>query len=104
MSDYRKEWLEKTIKTLSKKEMQGKVFLIRLPISSKMKSMEDTYCPNFNEMMHAIAKRNGVFFLDFSCKNEYEFNDLHHMTGKSARKFSEFLGDTLQKLDVFLSK
>jgi len=101
LSDYRKNWFEKTIDELS---LFGKVIVIRVPITPKMKNMENIYYPDFNKMIFSIALKHSVPYLDFSEITGYNFNDLHHMSSESAIKFSEFLGDTLQKIDVTLSK
>lgn len=97
ISPYRMYWLEQTITTLS---TQGTVVLVRMPLTKTMLAMENSYDAQFNAKMDALAKKYGSTYLDFSSRSQYEFIDLHHLTGKGAAAFSESLGDTLQKLGL----
>lgn len=94
LSSYRQEWLEKTIRLLSR---HGRVVLLRMPVSPRMREMEDQYCPDFEKRMNALAIRTASDFIDLSGEQDFRYFDLHHMTSPSALQFSELLGRSLLK-------
>jgi hypothetical protein len=94
LSTYRLSWLEKTVTSLSE---YGKVVLVRVPVTSEMKKMEDVYCPGFNDIMKQLAEKKNALYLDMMNTGDYVFLDIHHLSSESANVFSERLGDTLLK-------
>lgn len=84
----REYYLEKTIQYLQER---GTVFLVRLPISERMKGAEQKRMrSDFTAIIQAIADANSVTYFDYSDKgNAYQFvNGHHHLSASGARKFT----------------
>lgn len=89
-------YLERSIDYLSTK---GKVFLVYLPLSSKMKQVESSVFPDFIQTMDSIARQKDIPFFDFS-ENQHAYtfhDDIHHLESKSARRFTHELAKAIKK-------
>lgn len=80
----------------------GEVYLVRLPVSLKMLEEENKLYREFNGKMRAIAESSDrVFFLNFARRKgaaRFEFSDgHHHLTGESARGFTQQLVSRIGK-------
>jgi hypothetical protein len=95
VSDFRLAWLRKIVDELS---AHGRVYLVRLPVSLRMRSLEQEYYPDFSDRMHQLIAGTKAKYFDFSERTGYVFNDIHHLSAGSACAFSSFLADTLSKI------
>ena len=85
LSHVRLQYLVKTIQFLKK---HGKVFLVRLPISSELYQLEQQLMPNFNQIIHtAIQESNGYW--DMTNENiSYQYTDGNHLWKESGKEVS----------------
>lgn len=85
-SEIRINHLVRLVKFLSER---GKVFLVRLPVSSKMLKLENKYMPEFDSIIRNIAISNNVSFFNFVTeKSNYYFTDGNHLHKESAKQVS----------------
>jgi hypothetical protein len=89
---YRLHWLERTIQLM---KAQGNVILVRVPVRPEMRELERKYYPGFDELMDSIAERNKAKYWNYLDDEGYDFYDIHHMTGPSAKRFSSELNRRL---------
>lgn len=95
VQEYRLSWLEKTIVYLAR---HGKVVILRMPVTERMRQMENKYCPGFNKMMEDLAQKTHAHYINMHESEGYSFSDLHHMSSSSARLFSEQVGNEAAKI------
>jgi hypothetical protein len=96
-SKTRNKYLEKTISFLQK---HGTVYMIRIPVCDEMLTIEKKLVPDFNVKMESIAKIYNVDYIDAaSIKNNYTYNDGHHLDKKSSQIFSEFIANQIKQLE-----
>jgi hypothetical protein len=89
---YRLDWLERTIHLMQE---HGTVILVRVPVRPEMRELERKYYPGFDRLMDSVAVRNNVKYWNFLDDEGYDFYDIHHMTGASAKRFSSELNRRL---------
>jgi|SRR5690606_12808115 len=96
VSEYRKKSLDTLIKDLKK---NGKVILLRTPISSEMLDLENEFYPNFNNEINSIAKRNNIKFINYTTNNKTTFRtyDGHHIDKFGSVEFTQSLCDSIKK-------
>jgi len=95
-SKTRMEYLGKTIEFL---KQHGKVYLIRLPIPSKMKDLEDHFMPDFNLKIDSLARKNDCNYLDLTKSSEnFKFNDGSHLTPVSGKEVSKIIANWINSL------
>jgi len=85
---YRLYWLEKTIQLM---KAHGSVILVRVPVRPEMRELEHKYYPGFDQLMDSVAVRNNAEYWNYLNEEGYDFYDIHHMTGASAKRFSSEL-------------
>lgn len=90
LSQVRLAYLEKTIKYLKE---HGKVYLVRLPIHSKMMEIENELMPDFDEKIKlAINLSDG--YLDITPKNDlFDYTDGNHLYKTSGEKVSTIIAN-----------
>ena len=98
-SSTRLNYLEKIIHFL---QNYGSVYLVRLPVHSKMFQLEDKFMPDFDEVISEISKRNAVPYLSFRhLENHYNLNDAIHIHRDSAdsltQKVAEWIKDQMDE-------
>jgi len=94
ISDVRLDYLEQTIRFLKK---HGDVFLLRLPIDTRMMRIEDTLIPDFDVQMEILANKTEVKYLNLIPKNrDYHYNDGHHLNIQDGRLLSKSIADSIQ--------
>ena len=93
-SDYRLEWLEKTIDLLKSK---GDVFLVRIPATKYFFDIEDNSWPTFESDMNKIAKLKRVGYISFTdALGRYQTNDGQHICKQDGVKFTKDLCDSIK--------
>ncbi len=76
---------------------QGKVYLVRLPISEEMIALEEEYAPNFKEMMVELSENHGVGFIDFyPIADQFLCPDGNHLFGPDAVRVSKMIGEFIK--------
>lgn len=101
-SELRLRFLRKTVSTLGS---EGKVYMIRMPVSEKMKTVETNYLPTFDEKMSNIAKVAGVKYLNYIDQSgEYSTTDGNHLWKKDARRFSARIANRISDSIRFKEK
>ncbi len=70
------------------------VLILRLPVASEIKELEDKNYPEFNNLMKDISHQFNCRYMDYSDSN-YEFNDGVHLTRESAIDFSKNINNIL---------
>lgn len=89
---YRLYWLERTIQLMN---THGKVILVRVPVRAEMRELEHKYYPGFDKLMDSVAVLNNAGYWNYMDEEGYDFYDIHHMTGASAKRFSSELNRRL---------
>ncbi len=84
--------LERIVRSLKKR---GDVFLVRIPVSKPMKTLEDKVCPSFDTKMRNLSQKHNVKYLDFS-KTDYSTTDGNHLTQSEGNRFSQALADSIR--------
>lgn len=95
LSQKRIEWLEKTISFLQK---HGKVIVVRLPQSKEIHAIEESYMPEFKNLLETISQKHHIKFIDYSNSGEeYHYVDGNHLEKNSGKEFTKKLNDSLKK-------
>jgi len=93
MSEYRLQWLEKTIQLL---KPHGKVVVVRLPAWKSMIDLENQMFPSINDEVGGVCKKEKVQYLNFYDLNtHYETTDGHHLKNQESIRFSKELNHLL---------
>lgn len=93
ISQVRMNSLEDIIRFLKNK---GTVYLVRIPTGEKIRVIESSYSPDFNEKMKAVSKKHAVRYLDFSPKSkDYRYTDGNHMYKESGKVFTAQIADSI---------
>lgn len=94
-NDFRLQKLSKTITVLKK---HGTVFLVRMPSSAPILAIENNFWVGFDADIHAIAKKNAVYYIDYTKKpNPYQSHDGVHLSIKGGELFTKSLCDSIIK-------
>lgn len=92
-SSLRFAYLEKTIDLLSQ---HGEVYLVRLPVGSIFRRMDDHLLPNFDLLITNLAKRKNVPYYNFiSGSDKYTYSDGNHLYRTSGATFSRTLAEAI---------
>ena len=95
LSNKRLNYLEKTIQFL---QNHGSVYLVRLPVHSKMFQLEDEFIPEFDELIKEISKRNEVNYISFRhFENLYGLNDAIHIHRNSADSLTQNIAEWINE-------
>ncbi|GAB1452067.1 hypothetical protein MASR2M47_21230 [Draconibacterium sp.] len=91
-------YLEKTINYL--KDF-GEVYLVRVPISRELAEIEQSFWPEFNNLIDEIACKSKVGYFDYSMKGElYSTYDGSHLFGAGAKAFTQQLCNDIKSFRV----
>ena len=93
-SNLRMEYLIKTIKFLNK---HGKVYLVRLPIDSKLMEIENEFMPDFGDKIQSIIPFSNGYFDMTQMNNEFSYVDGNHLYKVSGELVSEKIADWINK-------
>lgn len=74
---------------------RGDVFLVRVPVSQPMLSLENKCCPDFNSRMNNLAEKYGVPYFDFTAEH-YDTTDGNHLTNAEGNRFSRELAHRIR--------
>ncbi len=75
---------------------KGKVYLVRLPTSKGLITIENRKYPAFNKLLKDIARKQNVKFFDFSGNySEYDYTDGNHLYKESSRKITGRIADSI---------
>lgn len=85
LDEYRVTEFKKILKFCKKND--ANILILRLPVASEIKEIEDANYPEFNDLMKDISDQFDCPYLDYS-DLEYEFNDGVHLTRESAINLS----------------
>jgi hypothetical protein len=89
-SELRMNYLIKTIALL---HSHGQVFLVRLPVSPQMLSIEDKFMPDFDFKIDSISLNMNVPYKNFkSSVKEFKYVDGNHLYKASGRNVSKQIG------------
>lgn len=91
---YRIKELEKLIVFL---KQHGTVVLVRMPIDSKLLTIEERFWPNFDQDIIQLASKQNVSFFNFSQKNTYKTYDGNHIDKFAGSIFTKELCDSITK-------
>lgn len=89
ISNYRIQSFVKTIRYLKDK---GNVFIVRMPVSSEVWSIENNYWGNFDHQFDSISKLYKIPYFNYSQNaNAYQTYDGSHLVSESAIEFTKIL-------------
>ncbi|SIS96556.1 hypothetical protein SAMN05421786_103451 [Chryseobacterium ureilyticum] len=75
---------------------KGKVYLVRIPTSQSLTSLENQKYPHFSRLMKDVAHKQNVKFFDFSKDyNKYDYTDGNHMYKESSKKLTAQIADSI---------
>lgn len=75
---------------------KGKVYIVRLPTSRGLSTIENEKYPHFNKLMSDMARKQNVKFFDFSGNYaEYEYTDGNHLYKESSKKLTAQIADSI---------
>jgi hypothetical protein len=81
------------IKTIEFLKNHGQVFLVRLPVSPQMLSIEDKLMPDFDFKIDSISLKMNIPYKNFkSSAKEFQYVDGNHLYKASGRNVSEQIG------------
>ncbi|WP_395044878.1 hypothetical protein [Flavobacterium sp.] len=93
-SNYRINELKKLIKFL---QSHGKVVLVRMPVDSKILSIEEDFWVNFDSEINKIAAIEKVNYFNFSKDNKFQTYDGNHIDKFGGVIFTKQLCDSIKK-------
>jgi hypothetical protein len=89
-------YLEKTIQYLKN---YGSVFLVRLPVESRMEEMETQLMPEFDSIMGELSEINQIPYLNYMPSSKsYTFTDGNHLYKTSGKKISKQIAKDIHTL------
>lgn len=92
-SSLRYEYLKKTIDLFQK---HGDVYLVRLPVSKRMKDLDDRMLPEFDSVISSLAKSRNIPYLNFCLSSEdYKYTDGNHLYKESGYVLSKKIGELM---------
>lgn len=77
-------------------KLHGKVYLVRLPISSEMLEIERELMPHFNEIISSITKSSDGYFDMTNDYKLYQFTDGNHLWKKSGELVSQNIAEWIK--------
>lgn len=97
-SPVRLTYLKKTIQYL---KSYGQVYLVRIPLHTKLAQVEKEYLPEFDQLMEKCAEETGVPYLNYFAVNEmYQTTDGNHLYKESAKVFSKKLAEDIRNYSL----
>ncbi len=83
---------------------KGKVYLVRIPASKNIITLENGRFPEFNGLMRDLSHKKNIKFYDFSDHpDDYVYTDGNHMYRESSKILTSKIADSI-KADVRKSK
>lgn len=95
ISEFRLEWLGKTISYL---KQYGSVVLVRLPIDNEILEVENDFWKEFDSSIEAVSLKNNTTYLNFSKELRWSTYDGHHLDKNGAKTFTKTLGDKIKQI------
>ncbi|WP_228429124.1 hypothetical protein [Chryseobacterium sp. 52] len=78
-------------------EPKGTVYLVRIPVSKNIMTLEDERFPGFSGMMRDLSKKKKVKFYDFSNhSDDFEYTDGNHMYRTSSKVLTSQIADSIK--------
>lgn len=74
---------------------RGDVYLVRIPVSAPMLSLENSVCPDFSCRMRLVASWSGAVFFDFT-DSLFGTTDGNHLVMSEGDRFSRQLADSIR--------
>jgi hypothetical protein len=95
LSPTRLSYLERTIALLTPR---GRVVLVVLPLEPRLRTLERSYMPDFEDRMRALALQTGSTYVDLSALDAQALtNDGNHLQRDWSRRVSRELGARLAR-------
>lgn len=92
-SNYRLEYLAKTISYL---KSYGEVYLVRLPINSKIFEIENKLVFDFDDKIENLGRKYSVPYFNLTNRNsDFQYTDGNHLYKESGRKVSRLLSQMI---------
>ena len=95
-SSVRFEYLKKIIQLLN---TRGKVYLVRLPVHSRMLEIERENMPKFDSIISTIIPMTSGYFDMTKLKNGFEFTDGNHLCKESGKLTSKLIADWISAFE-----
>jgi hypothetical protein len=93
ISTIRYSYFEKLIESLKN---YGTVYLVILPTSKEMVTLESKYCPDFTIRINSTAKKHNLGLIDFTpVTSNYLCPDGNHLFSSDAAKVSSVIADII---------
>lgn len=96
VSEFRLEWLRKTVSYL---KQYGSVVLVRLPIDNEILEVENDFWDDFDSNIKYVSLNTNTTYLNFSKESKWSTYDGHHLDKKGAILFSKELGENIKKIN-----
>ena len=76
----------------------GNVILVRMPVTSQMKKIENSRFPEFDELIQKIAGKYNIQYFNFIKESgKFLTTDIHHLYKDDSERFTIMLCDSLNK-------
>lgn len=86
-------YLEKIIDLLNQ---HGNVYMVRLPVDSNLRKMDDHLIPNFDSLMTVLASEKKVQYINYiDDSNKYAYTDGNHLYKTCGRVVSRKLAEAI---------
>ena len=77
-------------------QKNGRVVLVRMPVDSKILTIENRFWSNFDHEMVSVSRKMNVRYINFSESNKYQTYDGNHLDKKYSTIFTTDLCDSLR--------
>jgi len=94
ISEIRLDWLKKIINKL--KKSNKKVYLIRMPIHSRIFELENKYWNDFDKRIAEIAESLDCMYFNYASNSTFITHDGNHLKSGEASRFSKILNHELK--------
>ncbi|PQA94775.1 hypothetical protein B0A69_07770 [Chryseobacterium shigense] len=76
---------------------KGKIYLVRIPTSKNIITLENKRFPEFNGLMRDLARKKHIRFYDFSNRpDDYVYTDGNHMFRESGKVLTSQIADSIK--------
>lgn len=76
----------------------GKMFMVRMPVSPQMHQIEQSIWPDFDKRMQAIAKAYHIPYINFTNRNaQFATTDGNHLQKQAGEAFTRDLCDSIEQ-------
>lgn len=79
-------------------QKNGGVVLVRMPVDSKILTVENDFWRNFDNQMHSVSSQQNIKYLNFSENNKYRTYDGNHLDKIGGAIFTKELCDSIKMM------